>query len=218
MASQSFSGAIATQEYQWGYRCELCGKDVVKTGSFSMRQGSTHKATTYAYTNSAGAQLMKQQAAALALVHKEEMNEKIRSGGFEAPKNENGRCPFCKQYQHWSPRMTEFAKQQQWTEKEKKGDRRAGGCLNTFLGAMAGMVVMIVLLTTVKTVNPTVLAIGGFLFGMAATWALAILISKKKGEKDAETARALETAEKNEPYFIAWGELKTDTTGLSITP
>ncbi len=221
MANQSFSGAVANQYYRWGYTCELCGKEVEKRDGFSTRVGSTHKSTSWVYTTRANAEAMKEQAKMQLAVAVAQMDEKIKAGGFEIPKNENGKCPHCKQYQHWSPHIKSYSKSLKMTEKEKKKDNVGTGCLTTFIGAWIGLFTGLGLLAIVAKPGmekgPTIAAFaGGFLLGELITWVAARVIIRKGNEKDAARMKALEDVEKKEPYFIAWAEQNSDIIGMSL--
>ncbi len=217
MANRQFVGATATQYYSWGYTCELCGKPVNKRSSLRARNGNMLKSTTWAYIDRAGAEAMKDQARVQLAGSVAQMDEKIRSGGFEIPQGEEGKCPHCKQYQHWAPAIQIQIAARNNPKSGKAGKLSAGG-LTFFVGMWVGIVLMVLLdklLAPGREIRPFVM-FGALVLGFLLTWIVVRRINKGI-DSDLDTQiKALENVEKNEPRFIAWAEQTCDTSGLSI--
>lgn len=217
MANQKFVGAIATQYYSWGYTCELCGMPVEKRSGVSARNGSMHKSTTWASIDRAGAEAMKDQARMQLAVGVAQMDEKIRNEGFEIPQGEEGKCPHCKQYQHWAPEIqSQIAAHN--NPKSRRGDKLAIGWLTFFVGMWVSLGLLLLLDKLLAPGKDTWMFVlgGSLLFGFLVTWIVVWNVYKRsKANLDAQV-KVLENVEKNEPRFIAWAEQSCDTYGLSI--
>lgn len=220
MANQKFTGAIANQYYRWGYTCELCGREVEKRNALGTRLGSMHKTTTWVSTTEANAEAMKQQAALQLAPAVAQMDEKVKAGHFDLPQGEDGKCPFCKQYQHWSSTIrNQIAKQSD--PKGGKGEKVGIGCLSVFLGALPGLflgrgMVDVFKIPEKETAPRIAVLVGGIVLCILIVGFIAARIAKRSDAKLSAQIKALEKAEKKEPHFIAWAELKTDTTGMSV--
>ncbi|MDI9497725.1 MAG: hypothetical protein QM270_04465 [Bacillota bacterium] len=217
MANRQFVGATATQYYSWGYTCELCGRPVEKRSSLRARNGSMLKSTTWAYTSSAGAEVMKDQARMQLAANVAQMDEKIRSGGFEIPQDEEGKCPHCRQYQHWAPAIRSQIAARNNQQSGKVG-KLSVGSLTFFVGMWVGIVLMVLvdkLLVPAEEIRLFVL-LGVLALGFLLTWIVVRRINKGIDTDLDAQIKALENVEKNEPHFISWGEQTCDTSGLSI--
>lgn len=219
MSSKKFSGAIARQFFTWGYTCEFCGREIEKQDCLSASQGGTYKTTTWVTINRAGAETMKQEALRQLLVSVAQMDEKVKSGKFEPPKGEEGRCPHCKKYQHWS----QIAKNASHGIDNKAGNGLIVGCLTAALGPIIGMLLVLILPLNIKELpsnTKNIAMVAGVLFGILITWILARVFVKWMNARDkatdAKILKELEGVEKTEPRFIAWAEQTCDIYGLSV--
>ena len=187
MANQKFSGAVASQAYRWGYTCEFCKSPVEKTAHVSTQVGSMHKSTTWVTTTAAGAREIETQARMQLAGPVAQLQAKIDAGQFAPPKGEDGRCPHCKKYQHWAPAIrSQIASH----SNPKKGRDDAIGMYMNAAQAMA--------------------------LGFALTWFVLRMIFRKSEAGLEAQVRELEGLEKNDPRFIAWGEVASGTRGMSV--
>ena len=218
MASTKFVGFVGQQNYRWAYTCEFCGKNVEKQGSLRAQQGSTYKTTTHVYVQN-GAALEKAVQSQLSAA-KAEMDSSIRQGRFSAPSEDDGQCPYCKKYQHWSPAA---------------GNARLGigggskGCLiglaTVMLGPLLGLlltILVVLLAPSVKELSTSAvswLTVGTMVLGTVAVFFVSRRLArrsdvKKKAEQE-KLLKDLETVKHTDPRFIAWTDRVCEPRGMS---
>lgn len=224
MASQKFCGAVASQAYCWSYTCEFCKTPVERKNSISARVGSMHKSTTWVTTTAAGARELEEQARMQLAGPVAQMQAKIDGGQFTPPDGEDGKCPYCKKYQHWAPALRNYAASEARSDARKKNENLWIGCGMGFVGFIAGIILFII--AFVAILNPmkdslSNLALyatlaGCFVVGEALTFIIGRRLIKKENKNYADQLRELEGLEKNEPRFIAWDELTSGTRGMTV--
>lgn len=217
MANQKFCGAVASQAYRWGYTCEFCKRPVEKTAHVSTQVGSMHKSTTWVSTTTAGAKAMEDQARMQLVGPVAQLQAKIDAGSFTPPEGEDGKCPHCKKYQHWSSAIqSQIASYS--NAKKARGDNIALGCCTFFFGMWPGIGLMVLsdkLFHPDKAIRLYVM-IAALAVGFALTWFVVRKIYRKSEAKLDAQVKELEGLEKNDPRFIAWGELTSGTRGMSV--
>lgn len=211
MANTKFCGAIATQRYKWGYECVHCGQKVERTGTITESEGSTHKSNSLVTIPRAGAELLKMQAQGKLLTKVDAFQKDLENGSLSFVKNDDGRCPHCKGYQHWAVSVKNA---------ENNTDNKLGGCLISILvfwGALIGLCIAtgLVYLLFKPEEGVPILIIGPVL-GVALTILIGKLAIGKHNKKMAAVIKELKDKEKKDPYFIDWGELSTTITGMSV--
>lgn len=213
MSSYKFCGAVARRFFTWGYTCEFCGKEVVKRDSVSAQHGETYKSTSMVTISGAGAEMMKIQALQQLAVSVAQKDKNIKSGQFEVPKAEDGRCPHCKNYQHWSTTVLNARR----GGGNAAQDRVIIGILTVVIGILLGTIINLSLYPMLK--GHVIVQDVIFLIVVPATWPVVrILVKKiraKKNARNAEMLKALEDIEKTNPHFIAWGEESSEIVGLT---
>ena len=143
MANQKFCGAVASQAYRWGCICEYCKQPVEKKNDISTQVGSMHKSTTWVTTSEAGAKAMEEQARMQLAGPVAQMQAKLDAGRFDVPEKEDGRCPHCRKYQHWSPTLRNHAASQSWSDEQRKKENRGVGCGMAAIGFWGGGILAI---------------------------------------------------------------------------
>ena len=221
MANQKFCGAVASQAYRWGYTCEFCKNPVEKKAYISTQVGSMHKSTTWVTTTAAGARAMEEQARMQLAGPVAEMQAKLDAGRFDVPEKEDGRCPHCKKYQHWSSTLREYTASQYWSEEKRKKENRGAGCGMAAIGFWGGAILAIPVIGLIPdTASHTAIIIAALIGCIVLGEVLSFLIGKRLIKKDAAKKAALlkelEGLEKNEPRFIAWEELNSGLRGISV--
>ena len=228
MANQKFCGAVASQAYRWGYTCEFCKNPVEKKAYISTQVGSMHKSTTWVTTTAAGAEAMKEQARMQLAGPVAEMQAKVDAGSFTVPSGEDGKCPHCKKYQHWSSTLQGYAASQSMSDEQRKREKRSTGCLMAFLGFFVSLflttVVVLVFFnpykaggsSSTKAAYVIPILAGGFVVGEGLTFLIGRRLINRGNAKNAALMKELEGLEKNEPRFIAWDELNSGLRGISI--
>ena len=217
MANQKFCGAVASQAYRWGYTCEYCKQPVEKKSYISTQVGSMHKSTTWVTTTAAGARAMEEQARMQLAGPVAEMQAKLDAGRFDVPEKEDGRCPHCKKYQHWSSVIRNKIAAHS-NPKKGRGDAFAMGCSTLFFGMWPGLGLMLLADKLFQPGNDewTYYIIGSLVLGFTLTLLVVRTIFKKSEAKLDAQVKELEGLEKNEPRFIAWEELNSGLRGISI--
>ncbi len=217
MANQKFSGAVASQAYRWGYTCEFCKSPVEKTAHVSTQVGSMHKSTTWVTTTAARAREIETQARMQLAGPVAQLQAKIDAGQFAPPKGEDGRCPHCKKYQHWAPAIrSQIASHS--NPKKGRDDAIGMGCGTVLIGMWVGLGLMVLsdkLFQPDKATQSYVM-IGAMALGFALTWFVLRMIFRKSEAGLEAQVRELEGLEKNDPRFIAWGEVASGTRGMSV--
>ncbi len=218
MANTKFVGFVGQQNYRWGYTCEFCGRDVEKQGSLRAQQGSTYKTTTHVYVQN-GAALEKAVLSQLSAA-KAEMDSNIRQGRFSAPSEDDGQCPYCRKYQHWSPAAGNA----------RLGIRSGGkGCLiglaTVMLGPLLGLLLTILVLLVVPDLKESSasavswLTGGAMVLGTVAVFFLSRRLAKgsdvKNKAKQEQLLKELETVKHTDPRFIAWTDRVCEPRGMS---
>ena len=217
MANQKFCGAVASQAYRWGYTCEYCKQPVEKKSYISTQVGSMHKSTTWVTTTAAGAKAMEDQARMQLAGPVAQMQAKLDAGQFDVPKEEDGKCPHCKKYQHWSSAIRNQIASHS-NPKKGRGEAFAMGCSTCLFGMLPWLGLM---LLSEKLFHPSkevqiYFTIGTLVLGLAITWFVLRMIFKKSEAKLDAQVKELEGLEKNEPRFIAWEELNSGLRGVSV--
>ena len=217
MANQKFCGAVASQAYRWGYTCEFCKQPVEKKNYISTQVGSMHKSTTWVTTTAAGAKAMEEQARMQLAGPVAQMQAKLDAGRFDVPEKEDGKCPHCKKYQHWSSAIRNQIAAHS-NPKKGRGDAFAMGCSTLLFGMWPGIGLM---LLADKLFQPgedvrTYYMIGSLVLGFTLTLLVVRTIFKKSEAKLDAQVKELEGLEKNEPRCIAWDELTSGTRGMSV--
>ena len=228
MADQRFCGAVASQAYRWGYTCEYCKQPVEKKSYISTRVGSMHKSTTWVTTTAAGAREMEEQARMQLAGPVAQMQAKLDAGQFDVPSGEDGQCPYCKKYQHWSSTLRGYAASQSMSDEQRKREKRSTGCLMAFLGFWVSLILITVVLLvffnpakvresgSMQAANVNAIMAGSFIVGEGLTFLIGRRLVNRDNAKNAALIKELEGLEKNEPRFIAWDELTSGLRGISV--
>lgn len=221
MANQKFCGAVASQAYRWGYTCEYCKQPVEKKNYISTQVGSMHKSTTWVTTSEAGAKAMEEQARMQLAGPVAQMQAKLDAGRFDVPEKEDGRCPHCRKYQHWSPALRNYAASQFWSEEKRKKENRDTGCGMAIGGFWGGAILAIPAIglipdTASRTAIVIATLIGCIVLGEGLTFLIGRQLVNRGNAKKAALLKELEGLEKNEPRFISWEELNSGLRGISI--
>lgn len=217
MANQMFCGAVASQAYRWGYTCEYCKQPVEKKNYISTKVGSMHKSTTWVTITADGAKAMEERARMQLAGAVAQMQAKLDAGQFDVPEKEDGKCPHCRKYQHWSSAIRNQIAAHS-NPKKGRGDPVDIGCSTLLFGQCPGLVLM---LLADKLFQPgederTYYMIGSLVLGFTLTLLVVRTIFKKSESKLDAQVKELEGLEKNEPRFIAWEELNSGLRGISI--
>lgn len=227
MANQKFCGAVASQAYRWGYTCEYCRQPVEKKSYISTQVGSMHKSTTWVTTTAAGAKAMEDQARMQLAGPVAQMQAKLDAGQFDVPSGEDGRCPHCKKYQHWSSTLRNYAASQSWSDERRKKENRGVGCAMAFVGFWVSLILGCIVLgvfntakdrlsDSARTMSVYAILVGCFILGEALTFIIGRRLVNKGNARNAALMKELEGLEKNEPRFIAWDELNSGLRGMSV--
>ncbi len=228
MASQKFCGAVASQAYRWGYTCEFCKTPVEKKNYITTQVGSMHKSTTWVSTTAAGAKAMEDQARMQLAGPVAQMQAKLDAGQFDVPSGEDGKCPHCKKYQHWSSTLHGYAVSQSMSDEQRKREKRSTGCLMAFLGFLVSLILMTVVLLvffnpakvrdsiSTQATYVYISMAGCFVVGEGLTFLVVNRLANRDNAKNAALMKELEGLEKNEPRFIAWDELTSSLRGMSV--
>ncbi|MBQ6374550.1 MAG: hypothetical protein IJJ45_08720 [Clostridia bacterium] len=216
MASKTFAGAVAEQLFQWEYTCEFCGKRIEKTGKLTASHGFGRNVNTRWNVNAAWSQEMIAQAER-KLAEIKAQTESLSQSGHWAPADD-GRCPHCRKYQHWSKAAREAV--EAGSPKEKQAGRRRFSlraigdmpayylfvlCLCIVLSCLLIYPAMDIFQAKPGTTAVLPIAIGCLVIGFGIPILIVKLIHRSKNRRNVEIRRSLDGAQETMPRFLSWG-------------
>ena len=218
MANTTFAGAIAEQEYQWEYTCEFCGKRVEKTGKLTASHGFGRNVNTRWSVNRAWSQEAIAQAER-KLAEKKAQTESLSQSGQWAPVGDDGKCPYCGKYQHWSRAAREAFESGKAPDEQVDGQRPARRSIGDLPGyylyvGMSAMLLMGLLMTLATKLFPAgqlsslavlLVLLACVVIGIGIPVLAMKLIRRRTQGKDAELRKSLEGIQQTMPRFLSWG-------------
>ena len=227
MANTTFAGAIAEQNYQWEYTCEFCGRRAEKTGKLTASYGFGRNVNTRWNVNAAWSQEAIAQAER-KLAEAKAQAESLSQSGHWAPSGDDGKCPYCGKYQHWSNAAREAVKSREAPDGQARRKRlslRAIGEMPSWYLFVAFIIVMLACLLPYLGMSifhaepgtPIVLPI--VLVSLAISVGLPLLVVKlilrRKNRRSAEIRQSLEGVQQTMPRLISWGFRQSYVKGVN---